>query len=362
MPRYRVTRRVELRYNPAVSVALNILDPAPARPEFAQGPRRLSAVRLLRLSVTDRCNFRCVYCMPEDGVAFYDRTDLLSPDEIVEVARAARRAGVTHFKVTGGEPTVRGDLLEIIEKLAALDPADLSMTTNGMLLTSLAQPLRDAGLDRLTVSLDSLRQDRFHRITGGRLPAQALQQVWDGLAAAEAAGFTRMKINVVVMRGVNDDEAPAFAALTRDRPWTVRFIEYMPLGQSVMTQLPEGAVPSDELKRRIAAQHGPLAPVDRQSEPGVGPAEVFSLPGASGRVGFISAMSHPFCETCNRLRLTARGELRACLFDGGEVDVLPALRPVPDGDRILEAMHRCVAMKPQTHGERGDRAMSQMGG
>lgn len=350
------------RYNPAVSVALNILDSSVARPDYAQGPRRLAAVRLMRLSVTDRCNFRCVYCMPEQGVPFYDRTDLLSAEQIIAVARTARQAGVTHFKVTGGEPTVRADLLEIIERLAELNPDDLSMTTNGLMLDKLAQPLRDAGLDRITVSLDSLQEQRFHRITGGKLPGDALRRVCDGLAAAEAAGFERIKINMVVMRDVNDAEVADFAALTLDRPWTVRFIEYMPLGDSVMTGLSTGAVPNQVVRSRIEAVHGRLRPVDRESEAGVGPAEVFTLADAVGRVGFISAMSHPFCETCNRLRLTARGELRACLFDGGEVDLLPALRPTPCHDRILEAMHRCVAQKPQTHSDRGNRAMSQLGG
>lgn len=355
--------------------ALPILDDQPQRPTFAQGPRSLTAVKLLRLSLTDRCNLRCVYCMPDDGVTFYDHADLLSADDLVAVAAAAREAGVTHFKLTGGEPTLRKDLVELVRRLKALDPIDLSMTTNGLRLGQrggqLAHQLRDAGLDRLTVSLDSLDPDTFTRITGGR--GFTLDQVWAGLDAATAAGFEKLKLNVVVIGGVNDHEAADFAALTLDRPWTVRFIEYMPLGDSALTRSLVGAdahtVDNDEVLRRIEAVHGPLTPLDRDTEPGVGPADVYRLSAATqhasggGRVGFISAMSQPFCETCNRLRLTARGELRACLFDGGEVDLLPTLRNSTDPQAaLIQLMARCVVEKPDTHSPRGNRAMSQLGG
>jgi cyclic pyranopterin phosphate synthase len=303
--------------------------------------------------------------MPEGGVSFHEKADLLSADEIIAVAAAACSVGVTHLKVTGGEPTVRADLLDIIAGLAALNPDDLSMTTNGMLLERLAPGLKRAGLDRLTVSCDSLRADRFAEITGASatLGLKALPTLWRGIDAATAAGFEKLKINVVVMGGVNDDELADFARLTLDRPWTVRFIEYMPLGESRMTQDAERyTVDNAEVRGRIAAELGPLAAVRRDGEPGVGPAEVYRLDGAAGRLGFISAMSRPFCETCNRLRLTAMGELRSCLFDGGEVDVLPALRPIPDSSRIVEMMRDCVAMKPEVHSSHGNRAMSQLGG
>lgn len=350
-----------------MSFALPILDAGPQRPVYAQGPRSLDAVRLLRLSVTDRCNLRCVYCMPEDGVDFFDRHDVLSAGEILAVAAAARAVGVTHFKLTGGEPTVRRDLLDIVRGLAALAPHDLSLTTNGLMLDRLAPDLANAGLDRLTVSLDTLRPDRFTSIVGR--PNYTLDDVMRGLDAAAAAGFDRLKLNTVVIRGLNDDEVADFARLTLDRPWTVRFIEYMPLGESQL--LDEGldaaqarTVDNAEVAARIAAQVGPLEPVVRDTEPGVGPARVFRLPGARGRIGFISAMSRPFCETCNRLRLTARGELRACLFDGGEVSLLDALRrnDTPDPQRIIALMAQCVAQKPDTHSPRGNRAMSQLGG
>lgn len=347
-------------------LTLPILDNQPVRPEFAQGPRSLSAVRLLRLSVTDRCNFRCLYCMPEDGVHFHERQDLLGAEEVIAIASAAASVGVDHFKLTGGEPTVRHDLLRIVEGLASMDARDLSLTTNGMLLDKLARDLRRAGLHRLTVSWDSMRPDRFNRIARGGADAMGgLRRFLRGLDAASAAGFDEhLKVNTVVIGGVNDDEVAEFARLTIDRPWTVRFIEYMPLGDS---SLVDGAdhftVDNQIVRARIEAELGELTAVPREDEIGVGPAKVFRLPaGAKGRIGFISAMSKPFCETCNRLRLTAMGELRSCLFDGGEVSVLPALRPRPDARRIVELMRACVAMKPDVHSHRGNRAMSQVGG
>ncbi|MFO0874485.1 MAG: GTP 3',8-cyclase MoaA [Phycisphaerales bacterium] len=415
-----------------MSVSLPILDVGPQRPVFAQGPRSLSGVKLLRISVTDRCNLRCAYCMPEGGVEFADKDELLSADDFAAVARMALDLGVTSLKLTGGEPTVRGDIVEIATRLGALGPRDLSMTTNGLQLRRLAAPLRDAGVERLTLSLDSLDAERYRAITGGG----RLDLFWDGIDAAQRAGFVRLKINMVVVRGMNDDEVEAMAALSLDRPWTIRFIEYMPLGESRLTRIPGGLhafdplptaashggiglggarestgtritrIPADlhafdpspttascggtglggaresngtrltspsteyhdaildnaVVMDRLAARFGPLEPVARANEVGVGPANVFRLPGAAGRVGFISAMSRPFCETCNRLRLTATGQLRSCLFDGGEIDVLPALRPTIDAAALARAFADCVVLKPDVHGAHGNRAMSQLGG
>lgn len=355
------------------------------RPSYAQGPRSLDAVKLLRISVTDRCNLRCVYCMPLGGVAFEDQRDLLSAEELIAVAAAARSVGVDHFKVTGGEPTVRSDLVDIVAGLKQLQPRDLSLTTNGLLLDRLAVDLRNAGLDRLTLSCDSLRADRFEQITRGNLAPIAeetktsstslLDRFYRGLEASLQAGFKRIKLNVVVIGGVNDDEVADFAKLTFEHDWTVRFIEYMPLGDSVLTDdvTGDGAgyqVDNAVVIDRIEDAFGPMLPVQRETELGVGPANVFQLAGARGRIGFISAMSKPFCETCNRLRLTATGELRSCLFDGGEVSVLPALRSSEgpstgtnvDTQQIVRLMQKCVAMKPDTHSNRGNRQMSQMGG
>ncbi len=343
------------------TLSLPILDLAPQRPVYAQGPRSLASIKLLRLSVTDRCNLRCIYCMPDEGVGWMGRqSDLLTPADFEAVAQAALTIGVRSLKVTGGEPTIRPDILEIVARLKALGPEDLSLTTNGLKLARLAHPLRAAGLDRLTVSCDSLQPERYTKITHGGNLAEYL----DGVTAAQEAGFTRLKVNVVVMRGINDDEVADFAALTMDKPWTVRFIEYMPLGDStLMRDDPlDHIVDNEIIKARISAALGELTPVERKTEVGVGPANVFQLPNAKGRIGFISAMSKPFCETCNRLRLTAIGELRSCLFDGGEVDLMPALRPRADVARLVELFEACVVLKPQVHSAHGNRAMSQLGG
>jgi cyclic pyranopterin phosphate synthase len=372
---------------------LNLASPAPAAPAFDTGPRSISAVRMLRISLTDRCNFRCVYCMPADGVEWLPKFELLSFEEIVEVARAAADVhGIRRFKLTGGEPTVRRDLVDLVRMLRRSVPGieDLSMTTNGALLDELAGPLRDAGLDRVTVSIDSLKGDRFRRITRtGDLAA-----VMRGLDGAAAVGFNGLKINCVTMRGVNDDEFADFARLTIDRPVTVRFIEYMPLGDAALIAAPatpgatvdasevgpaggcgaqdrgaDAFIAEGDVREAIERELGPLVPVDRSSESGVGPAVVYRLatPQAAGRVGFISAMSAPFCATCNRLRLTATGVLRSCLFEGGEVDLKPILRvaaATQPGRRVLlaEAMTECVRLKPDVHSNHGNEQMSRIGG
>ena len=361
------------------------------------GPRSINAVRMLRVSVTDRCNFRCVYCMPAQGVPWVPKQELLSYEEIGRVVRVATQIhGVRHVKLTGGEPTVRSRLTDLVAGLRRLNGVkDLSMTTNGFALASLADPLRQAGLDRVTVSLDSLRADRFAAITR----AGRLEQVLAGLERALAAGFTSVKINCVVVRGVNDDEIAAFARLSVRWPVTVRFIEYMPMGDSSVYAQSRGFmameaedgrthyriaddekgpaggcgaqdrgrdvfVPEAEIREAIEMQLGRLAPVERQRESGVGPAIPWRLdrPDAVGRIGFISAMSQPFCDTCNRLRLTATGVLRSCLFEGGEVDLKPILRGAGSDHELAEEMVRCVALKPQVHSERGRIQMSQIGG
>ncbi len=351
------------------------------------GPRSIGAVRVLRLSLTDRCNFRCTYCMPADGVAWLPRQTLLSADEFVTVATAAlEQHGISRFKLTGGEPTLRPDLLDIVGRIAGLPGVtDLSLTTNGQRLAELATPLKSAGLGRVTVSVDSLRPERFRAITR----TGDLAMVMAGIDAAAEAGLAPVKINCVTMRGVNDDEVVDFARLTLTRKVTVRFIEYMPLGEAAVLDRPpagaevgpaggcgaqdRGDVLFDEasVRLRIERELGPLTPVARASEPGVGPASVYRLTPSDGsvppgRIGFISAMSTPFCETCNRLRLTADGVLRSCLFDGGEVDIRPILRAGGDPEvlsrRLASAMQQCVALKPVVHSGRGDRQMSRIGG
>ncbi len=301
--------------------------------------------------------------MPADGVPWLGPEQILTFEEITEVVRAAVDVhGISRFKLTGGEPTVRRGLLDLVRMLRRIRGIeDLSLTTNGQRLLDLAGPLRKAGLDRITVSLDSLRPDRFTKITRtGDLAA-----VLRGLDRAEDVGFAGLKVNCVTMRGINDDELVEFARLTLRRRLTVRFIEYMPLGDAALMDAPLDRQPvavsevgpaggcsaadrgadaflgEAEVRQRIEAELGPLVPVDRGSEPGVGPAKVYRLSdgAAVGRIGFISAMSEPFCATCNRLRLTADGTLRSCLFEGGEVPIRDLIRQTrrsdgpPAGDR-----------------------------
>ncbi len=352
------------------------------------GPRSIGAVKVLRISITDRCNFRCVYCMPAEGVRWLPREDILNFEEIGDVVRAAVEVhGIRRFKLTGGEPTVRHGLTDLIRRLRKINGVeDLSLTTNGMLLTDLARPMHESGLDRITVSIDSLVPDRFLMITR----TGDLATVLRGLDCVADAGFVGTKINCVAMRGSNDDEFADFARLTINRPMTVRFIEYMPLGDAALMhaatpdkriadseQGPAAGcggqdrgehafVSEGEIRQSIENEFGELIPVDRNTEPGVGPANVYQLSGAEGRIGFISAMSAPFCSTCNRLRLTADGVLRSCLFEGGEVAIRDLLRqPMTTAQKriaLADAMTNCVRLKPETHSARGNEQMSRIGG
>jgi len=385
---------------------LAVLDPL-NRPGLETGPRSIAAVKVLRLSITDRCNFRCVYCMPADGMTWLAQDHILTYEEIRDVVRAAVELhGIRRFKLTGGEPTVRRGLVDLVGMLRNVRGVeDLSLTTNGQRLIDLAHPLRQAGLDRVTISVDSLDPEKFRRITR----TGDLATVLRGIEACDDAGFTSTKINCVTMRGTNDDELTDFARLTIARDVTVRFIEYMPLGDAALMTprattangeqharntgfqpVPDALVdraelgpaagcgaqergadsliPESEVRAIIEAQLGPLDPVDRNTEAGVGPANVYRLRHHSprGRVGFISAMSQPFCDTCNRLRLTADGTLRSCLFEGGEVDVRSILRStLNDPDRsstLARAMTECVRLKPDVHSKYGNAPMSRIGG
>ena len=368
------------------AMRLSVVHPGQrAAPVFETGPRSIAAVRVLRISVTDRCNFRCVYCMPEEGVRWLPRDEILTFEQIRDIVRAAVDVhGIRRFKLTGGEPTIRHGLPDLVTMLRRVKGVeDLSLTTNGQRLFDLADPLRQAGLDRVTVSIDSLRADRFRRITRtGDLPT-----VLRGLDRAEAAGLG-VKINCVTMRGTNDDEFVDFARLSLVRNLTVRFIEYMPLGDAALLHRvavdgseigPAGGcgaqdrgddvlVPETEVHERIERELGPLIAVDRDREAGVGPAHVYQLAHGNplGRIGFISAMSAPFCATCNRLRLTANGVLRSCLFEGGEVDVRPIVRSASSADlryrALAEAMAECVRLKPDVHSRHGNQQMSRIGG
>ena len=339
------------------AIPLPILDDGPQRPAHALGPRSLASVRMLRISLTDRCNLRCRYCMPEDGVSFVEKDRLLDVDSILRIAGVAHGFGVRHFKLTGGEPTLRSDLVAVVEGLRSLPGVDISMTTNGVHLARMVGSLRNAGLDRLTISIDSLRSNRYRDITGGG----RLESVLRGFEVA-AETFGPPKLNVVVMRGVNDDELIDFARFAIHHDSTVRFIEFMPLGESPLADADPAdvLVDAEEMVGVLAGTLGDLEPLQAGADPGVGPARLFACPGGRGRIGFIHAMSRPFCETCNRLRLTATGTLRSCLFDGGEVELAPLLGQ--GGEVIRDAFERCAAFKPEVHRGRGERAMSSIGG
>ncbi len=319
------------------------------------------AHRDLRISVTDRCNFRCTYCMPAEGMPWLPREDLLTYEELARVARVCvERFGFDGIRLTGGEPTVRAHLPVLIEKLAALG-VDLALTTNGATLRLLAHDLAAAGLRRINVSLDSLRADRFAAIT----KRDELGRVLDGVDAALEAGLDPVKLNVVVMRGVNDDELVDFAAFGRDKGVEVRFIEFMPLdAQQAWTN--DQVVTQDEIVERISAAM-PLEPVP-ESVRGSAPAARWRYLDGGGEIGVIPSVTHPFCESCDRVRLTAEGSLRHCLFATRELDLRALLRGGASDDEVADAIAREVGAKwaghqiNQVQFIRPARSMSQIGG
>jgi cyclic pyranopterin phosphate synthase len=285
----------------------------------------------LRISVTDRCNFRCTYCMPAEGLTWLPRSQILTFEEMTRLLRLFVRLGVRSVKVTGGEPTVRADLPTLIRMFREAAPGiDLSMTTNGVLLDRLAGPLADAGLDRVTVSLDSLLRHRFEEMTR----RDALDRVLTGIRAAEAAGLVPIKINCVVIGGTNDGEVVDFARWSREHGHAVRFIEYMPLDADHVWERAK-VVPSVRILEAIDAAF-PLAAEREDAEPAT---SYRFADGAPGGVGVIASVTEPFCDTCNRLRITAEGEVRACLFALEETDLRGPLRSGAS-DQELEALVR----------------------
>ena len=316
------------------------------------------SIEYLRISVTDRCNFRCLYCMPAEGLPWLPKAEILSYEEIAGVVSQLAPLGLRRVRITGGEPTIRPNLEELIRLLRAVpEIEDIALSTNGARLLELAHGLRAAGLDRINMSADSLRPDRIAKIARRNL---GFDPVTSALAA-ERAGIAPIKINVVVMRSINDDEIEDFARLTLDHPWHVRFIELMPVGEmSGLTW--EHIVPSDEVLSRIASL-GTLAP-DGGPPRGNGPATYYRLAGAQGTVGVITPMTHTYCASCNRVRLTADGRLRTCLFGDHEVLLRDALRR----REPLEPLFRqALADKPKEHAllqmkVGGLRALSQVGG
>jgi cyclic pyranopterin phosphate synthase len=315
-------------------------------------------IEYLRISVTDRCNFRCVYCMPAAGLVWLPKEEILSYEEISAVVSQLAPLGLRRLRITGGEPTIRPQIERLIAMLRAIPGVeDIALSTNGVKLPEMAASLRSAGLDRINISADSLRPERIAAIARRNLGFDLARSA----RAAEAAGLDPIKVNMVVLRGVNDDELEDFARLTYEHPWHVRFIELMPVGE-MREETFERVVPSDEILDRLA-RLGRLIPGGGPAR-GNGPAAYYQLDGARGSIGVITPMTHTYCGSCNRVRLTADGRLRTCLFGDHEVDLRTPLRA---GEPLDPYFRRALAEKPKEHALLqmkigGLRALSQVGG
>lgn len=294
----------------------------------------------LRISVTDRCNLRCVYCMPAEGVQFLKHSELLTYEEIEEVVRVGAKLGIKKIRLTGGEPLVRKDLEVLVSKLSLIDGIeDISLTTNGIFLAKKAKILKEAGITRVNISLDSLRPERYKEITRGG----DVQQVLDGIKASFEVGFQPIKINTVLMKGFNDDEIPDFLKMTIDQPINLRFIEYMPIGHADETW--KNGYLSLQIVKEKAKQLG-FEMEESEEIYGNGPSDNFRIKGAKGTVGFIHPVSDHFCSDCNRLRLTSDGYLKACLYWDEEINVKDY---IGDEEKLKEAYYRSLLHKPENH-------------
>ncbi len=315
----------------------------------------------LRISVTDRCNIRCFYCMPQEHVQFKPRHELLSFEEIERFVRVVVRMGVRNLRLTGGEPLMRADLPALVAKLAAVPGVDdLAMTTNGMLLAPLAAALKQAGLQRLNISLDALREEAFERIARRR----GLDQVLAGIAEAQRQGFRKIRLNTVAIRGLTEDEIVPLASFARSHGLELRFIEFMPLDAEQRWQVDQ-VLTGEQIRTRLEAEFGPLTPAARPDP--TQPAVDFRF-ADGGLVGFINPVSEPFCGDCNRLRITAEGQVRNCLFSTIEWDARAILRSGGSDEDLADLVRACVAAKKPGRGSdepgflRPQRAMFQIGG
>lgn len=318
-------------------------------------------INYLRVSVTDKCNLRCIYCLPPEGIKSIPHEEILRLEEIEAIIRGAALAGIKKIRLTGGEPLVRKGLEGLIRRISSIPGIDdITLTTNGLLLPSHAAALKEAGLKRVNISLDTLKEERYREITRGGELAEA----WKGIQSALDAGLIPVKINTVVIRDFNDDEVEAMASLTQKSPLHVRFIELMPIG-TCNTWTEGRFVPAKEIMNKINRGIGMLKPV-KMAE-GDGPAKYYRFDGAEGTVGFITSMSEHFCENCNRLRLTSSGGLRPCLYDSREVDLKTPLRRGAGDREIADLIMTAVDLKPDMHhmleGWKDEkRVMSQIGG
>lgn len=300
-------------------------------------------INYLRLSITDRCNLRCIYCMPDDGIGFMSHDNILRYEEILRIVELSIQKGIHKVRLTGGEPLVRKGFTGFIKRLSRIEGLkEITLTTNGILLKEFAADIKNSGIHRINISLDSLKRERFSQITGRDL----FDQVWEGILEAERVGFDPIKINMVAMRGINDDEIGNFARLTLEKPYHVRFIENMPVGRNNGWRIDRfiSALEIYNLIQKI----GPLTPILKR-DPLDGPAQRFVLDGARGEIGLIGALSNHFCDICNRLRLTADGHLRGCLFSDHEIDIKTALREGKGDDEILSLLEKAIKEKPKSH-------------
>lgn len=318
-------------------------------------------INYLRISLTDRCNLRCVYCMPMHGLTFVPNDELLTAHELEKVVRAAVDAGFHKIRLTGGEPTLRQDIVEIVHRLASIDGVDqLAMTTNGYRLPYIAQDLAEAGMKRVNIHVDSLNGEKISKI----MRLGTFDKAWAGIEAAEKAGLTPIKLNAVIARGYNDDAAVELARLTLLKPWQIRFIELMPFAGPAEIAL-ENYVSSDEVKSWIEAELGPLFEVNDGNLDGE--ARLYRLAGSEGTVGFISPVSNPYCDDCNRIRLTADGRIRMCLLSDKEISFRDILRNGGTHKDLVDLFERAIRAKPVGHQLKHGihpqaRTMSQIGG
>lgn len=317
-------------------------------------------IHYLRISLTDHCNLRCIYCMPEDQT-FRPNADLMQDDEILFLTRMFASLGFDKIRLTGGEPTVRAHIVDIVRGIASTPGIrSVSMTTNGVLLSRLAKPLAEAGLQRVNISIDTLNPEKFKRLTRWG----DMEDVWEGIMAAQEAGLTPIKLNAVVVKGYNEEDVVDLARLTLDNPWQIRFIEMMPFAGA--TDLQTGQViTAAQIQGRIEAALGKMEVANNGQLDGE--ARLFRLPGAKGDVGFISSVTSPFCASCTRARLTADGRLRLCLLREKEVDLLTPLRAGASFDDLRRIILEGIWGKPWGHGLADgyiplNRAMNQIGG
>ncbi|MBA4392575.1 MAG: GTP 3',8-cyclase MoaA [Desulfobacca sp.] len=316
----------------------------------------------LRISLTDRCNLRCVYCMPEQGVPKIFHGDILTYEELLRLARLSVGLGIEKIRLTGGEPLVRKNLIDFISILKSIPGIqDISLTTNGVLLAGQAQALWQAGVKRINISLDSLNREKFGRITR----FDFYDQVWEGIQEAERIGFSPIKINVVAMRGINDDEILAFGRLSFEKPYHIRFIEFMPVGEENGWKA-ERFISSEETLEKLQTL-GPLLPINGRGLDG--PAKRMAFAGAKGEIGLISPISEHFCPSCNRLRLTAEGLLRVCIFSDRETDLRTPLRQGASDEQLETVIREAILQKPKEHPvqlspipRKCQRQMSKIGG